>query len=106
MLRGLESGLNELRRGSDSRRINHLILLTDGQTYGDEQACLDLASQAAREGIGISAMGIGADWNDSFLDQVASRTGNTSRYIARPQDIQKLLTEKFNALANVVAPPT
>jgi Ca-activated chloride channel family protein len=103
MLRGLESGLNELRRGSDSRRINHLILLTDGQTYGDEQACLDLASQAAREGIGISAMGIGADWNDSFLDQVASRTGNTSRYIARPQDIQKLLTEKFNALANVVA---
>ena len=103
LFQGLESGLNEVRRGRDSKRVNHLILLTDGHTYGDEEACLALATQAAQEGIGISALGIGADWNDAFLDQLTGRTGNSSRYSARPQDIQKLLAEKFHSLTSVLA---
>lgn len=103
LLWGLECGLNEVRRGRGRQRINHLILLTDGHTYGDERACIELAAQAAQDGIGISVLGIGADWNDSFLDQVAGRTGNTSRYIARPQDIHKLLTERFHSLMRVLA---
>lgn len=103
LFQGLECGMNEVRRGRDARRVNHLILLTDGHTYGDEKACLELAAKAAQEGIGISVLGIGTDWNDTFLDQVAGRTGNTSRYIARPQDIQKLLAEKFRALTRVLA---
>jgi Mg-chelatase subunit ChlD len=37
MLQGLTAGLREIEkhRGQDS--VNHLILLTDGQTYGDEE---------------------------------------------------------------------
>jgi len=103
LFQGLECGLNELKRSLGARRVNHLILFTDGQTYGDEQACLDLASQAGGQGIGISVMGIGTDWNDSFLDQVAGRTGNTSRYIAHPQEIQKFLAEKFRELTRILA---
>jgi Ca-activated chloride channel family protein len=103
MYKGLEAAVNEVRRGLTGRRVNHVILLTDGHTYGDEQACLDLASQVAEEGIGISILGIGTDWNDIFVDQLASRTGNTSRYIARPADIQKFLTEKFRDLTRVAA---
>jgi len=102
LFQGLECGMNEMRRGLDARRVNQLILLTDGHTYGDEEACIKLATKAAQEGIGISVMGIGTDWNDTFLDQVASRTGNTSRYIARPQEIQKLLAEKFRNLTRVL----
>lgn len=103
LFQGLQNGLNEVRRGRDAQRVNHVILLTDGHTYGDEEACLRLAAQAAKEGIGISVMGIGTDWNDTFLDQVAGRTGNASHYIARPQDIQKLLAEKFKDLTRVMA---
>lgn len=103
LFQGLQSGLNEVRRGLDARRVNQIILLTDGHTYGDEEACLKLAEEASQDGIGISVMGIGTDWNDTFLDQVAGRTGNTSHYIARPQDIQKLLAEKFHELTRVLA---
>ena len=103
LFQGLKSGLNEVRRGRDAKRINHMILLTDGNTYGDDEACLKLATEASKEGIGISVMGLGADWNDAFLDQVAGNTGNTSRYIARPQDIQKLLAQKFQNLTRVMA---
>jgi len=103
LFKALKASVNEVRRGARAGRVNHVILLTDGHTYGDEENCLTLASEASAEGIGISAMGIGADWNDSFLDQVSARTGNASQYIARPQDIEKYLQEKFQSLARVIA---
>jgi Ca-activated chloride channel family protein len=100
---GLEAGVKEVMRSVDARRVNHVILLTDGHTYGDEQQCLTLASKVAEHGIGISAMGIGKEWNDIFLDVLATRTGGSSAYIAEPQDIKRLLLEKFNALAQIYA---
>jgi len=103
IFQGLEAGLGEVRRGLDPSRVNHIILLTDGQTYGDEQACLKLAKEAAVQNIGISGMGIGKEWNDIFLDALASCTGGNSAYIAKPQDIQRILIEKFKALASTYA---
>jgi len=100
---GLEAGAKEVMRSIDSKRINHIVLLTDGHTYGDEQQCLALATKLAERGIGISGMGIGREWNDIFLDVLATRTGGSSAYIAQPQDIKRLLLEKFNALSQVFA---
>jgi Ca-activated chloride channel family protein len=100
---GLKAGLKEVRRTVDPSRVNHIILLTDGQTYGDEQACLELAEEAAAQNIGISGMGIGSEWNDIFLDVLASKTGGSSAYISTPKDIQRLLVDKFNALISTYA---
>lgn len=100
---GLETGMREVRRTLDPSRVNHIILLTDGKTYGDEQACLQLAEEAAAQNIGITGMGIGNEWNDIFLDALASRTGGSSAYISKPKDIERLLVEKFKALINIYA---
>jgi Ca-activated chloride channel homolog len=100
---GLKAGYQEVRRTVDPSRVNHIILLTDGQTYGDEQECLKLAEEAAAQNIGISGMGIGSDWNDIFLDALASKTGGSSAYVSTPKDIQRLLVEKFNALISTYA---
>lgn len=95
---GLKAGLQEVRRTAHPSRVNHIILLTDGHTYGDEQDCLRLAEEAAAQNIGISGMGIGSDWNDIFLDALAGKTGGSSSYISKPKDIHRLLVDKFNAL--------
>ena len=100
---GLEAGAKEVIRSLDSKRVNHIVLLTDGHTYGDEQQCLALASKLAERGIGISGMGIGQEWNDIFLDVLSTRTGASSAYIAQPQDIKRLLLEKFDALVQTYA---
>ncbi len=100
---GLEAGLKEIRRTLDPSRVNHVILLTDGQTYGDEQACLKLAEDAAAQNVGITGMGIGHEWNDIFLDALASKTGGSSAYISKPKDIEHLLVEKFKALISTYA---
>lgn len=103
ILQGLKLGLSEVRSNISRERVNHIILLTDGQTYGDENESLKLAEEAASLGIGISGLGIGKDWNDNFLDALAAKTGSSSGYIAEPQQIQDFLEKKFRQLANVFA---
>ena len=103
MYQGLEAGVKEVMQSLDPKRVNHLILLTDGHTYGDEQECLALAGRLMEHGIGISGLGIGQEWNDIFLDVLSTRTGGSSAYITQPQDIKRLLLEKFDALAQTFA---
>jgi len=102
MFQGLEAAYNQIKQNLDAKRVNQIILVTDGHTYGDEERCLTLSEQAAQKGIGISAMGIGQEWNDAFLDNLTSKTGGNSKYITRPDDIQRYLKEKFDTLARVL----
>jgi Ca-activated chloride channel homolog len=103
---GLDRGYNEILHHITRTKLNHIILLTDGRTYGDEENCLELARQAANRGIGISGLGIGSEWNDNFLDKLASLTGGTSSYLPRPQDIQHALLDKFYQLGKTYTDET
>lgn len=100
ILQGLQAGVEQCRKHLGRHMVNHVILLTDGRTFGDEVACLELAAEAASEGIGISAMGIGEEWNDSFLDELAARTGGTSAYITSPAAVTQFLNERVRALGD------
>jgi len=103
IFQGLQAGFEEIRRYANPNTISHIILLTDGRTYGDEAQCYELADQAAQLGIGISGLGIGSGWNDIFLDQLASKTGGTAMYVSQPRDIERLLNEKFTNLSKTFA---
>jgi Ca-activated chloride channel family protein len=102
LFQGLQASYNEIRRNLSQEHIDHIIVLTDTHTYGNEEQCKSLAEEAATQGIGISAMGIGKEWNDVFLDTLASRTGGSSRYISRSGDIQTFLMEKFETFARTL----
>ena len=43
---GLQLGLQQVERWNTPEMISHLIMLTDGQTYGDEEDCLHAARYA------------------------------------------------------------
>jgi Ca-activated chloride channel family protein len=100
---GLAAGLEQCQRHRGPRLVNHVILLTDGRTFGDEERCLELAREAAEQGIGISAMGIGEEWNDVFLDSLASTTGGTSTYINSPSAVVRFLNDRVRSLGNSFA---
>ncbi len=103
ILKGLQAGLEEIRRYHKKEAISHLILLTDGRTYGDEEQCLAEARRAGLEGIEISVLGIGEDWNDVFLDQLARQTGGTSTYIAFPQQVRGVMRDMVQRLTMLLA---
>ncbi len=103
IFQGLNAGVNQNRTYFGPKLVNHVILLTDGHTYGDQEQSLELASAAGKEGIGISAMGLGSDWNDEFLDQLASSTGGNSVYIRTANEVSRYMNDQVRHLSNAFA---
>lgn len=103
IFQGLSAGVEQNRKFLAPRLVNHIILLTDGNTYGDQQRSVELATAIATEGISISAMGLGQDWNDTFLDKLASSTGGVSQYINAASEVVRFLNDHVRSLSNVFA---
>ncbi len=103
ILQGLLCGLTELHQHLSPAAVNHLLLLTDGRTYGDEDDCLMLARLAASDGIAISGLGIGNEWNDHFLDELTGRTGGIAAYISNTQEVAKFIEERVRGLGSAYA---
>lgn len=100
---GLQEGLRQNLQYAGPRMINHIILLTDGHTYGDQEKCYDLAKDAASKGVALSAMGLGSDWNDDFLDKLASITGGASVFINSPDVVMRFFKEHVRSISNAFA---
>jgi Ca-activated chloride channel family protein len=99
----LAAALAEVSRFAKQQMTSHIILLTDGQTYGDEERCLELAKQAHQEGIGITALGIGTDWNEELLDKIAFHSDGTADYLERTSDIIAAMEQRVSILRNMLA---
>ncbi len=100
---GLTLGLDELHRSFAKDGVNHLVLLTDGRTYGDEELCLELADQAAQSGVSINGVGIGSEWSDRLLDDMAARTGGNVIFMNSPKVVTDLLNRIYDDLTQIVA---
>jgi len=100
---GLNAGVKQNTTFLGPQMVNHVILLTDGHTFGDQDQCIELARSAAKQGIGISAMGLGNDWNDEFLDELASKTGGNTMYINSASAVVHFLNDHVRSLENVFA---
>jgi len=103
ILQGLQLGLKEIQRNLRSNYTNHLVLITDGRTYGDESPSLHLAEQASRLGVALSAIGIGEEWNENFVDQLVAIGGGSSLYADRSAEIHKLLEHRFTTISQCFA---
>jgi Ca-activated chloride channel family protein len=93
-------GFAQINQNRADDRINQIILITDGRTYGDEILCEDLSDQAKALGVGISALGIGYKWNDVFLDQLASKTGGICKYISNVHEIRNSILSEITRLGS------
>jgi len=93
MSRGMSLGLREVYRQFSEDRVNQLLLLTDGQTYGDEAQCLTLAKEAGEHKIAIQALGLGDDWNENLLDEIGQRSGGDSDLVESADEIVPLFSQ-------------
>jgi Ca-activated chloride channel family protein len=105
MSKGLLVGLDEAMKGRTPGAVSRIIVLTDGQTWGDGDTCRELAAQAGAAGIPITALGVGAeeDWSIELLDDMAQGSGGQSGYIARPEEIEAAFAGTVQAMQQTVA---
>jgi Ca-activated chloride channel homolog len=102
ILQGLLLGLEQLHQ-TDESYLRQLVLLTDGHTYGDDEGCLQLAHEAGNEGINISVMGIGNEWNDDLMDQITSLSGGSSQFVSGARHVDNFLMQKLAEMETIYA---
>jgi len=100
---GLKAGLDKLKKGYGQDRVNRVLLLTDGQTWDDEDACLRLADEAGKQGIAISSLGLGEEWNEKLLLQIAERSRGDSHWIQNPIAILDAFRKEVTGMQSVAA---
>jgi Ca-activated chloride channel family protein len=100
---GLKAGLAEAGKGFSKDRVNRILLLTDGQTWDDEAACLTLADEAGRKGIAVTSIGLGEEWNEKLLLQLAERSHGNSHWIQNPIAILDAFRQEVEGAQSVAA---
>jgi Ca-activated chloride channel family protein len=100
---GMQAGQAELRKNSAPDRVSAMLVLTDGQTWGDEERCRALAKELGQESVRVTALGLGAEWNEQLLDDLAEATGGASDYIADPAQITSFFQRAVRAAQGTVA---
>ena len=84
---GLRAGLEQAQAGLGPDRVSRLVLLTDGETWDDEDRCRELAQTAAQMGVPITALGLGDEWNQALLTDLADLSGGNWEFIDTPDRI-------------------
>ena len=99
---GMNQGLTELGKAAAPDRISRMLLLTDGQTFGDEQKCKKLAEKAGDQGILVNALGLGDDWNEDLLDAIAAASGGMADFIDSPNKIMSFFDQAVQSMQDSV----
>jgi Ca-activated chloride channel family protein len=99
---GLGQGLAELDKALSADRVSRVLLLTDGQTFGDEKQCMNQAKQAGTKGIVVNALGLGDDWNEDLLDDIAAASGGVADFIDSPDRIVEFFERAVKSMQDTV----
>jgi Ca-activated chloride channel homolog len=101
MAKGMALALQEVQRPFLSRGITQLLLLTDGRTYGDEGRCVEIARRAQDRSIGLTALGVGSEWNEDLLETMTARENSRAQYIASTQEIAAVFADELTRMHSI-----
>ncbi len=97
---GLGAALNEVRRGQTSQMVSRVLILTDGFTQNPEEV-LRLAKEARTAGVGVSTLGIGTEFNEKLLVDVADASHGNAYFARTPQEIPSAFEKELAAVQSV-----
>ncbi len=103
MANGMALALQEVQRPMLARGISRLLILTDGRTYGDEGRCVEIARRAQERGIGLTALGVGSEWNEDLLETMTARENSRAQYIASAQEIAAVFADELKRMHSIFA---
>ena len=101
MANGMALALQEVQRPMLVRGISRLLLLTDGRTYGDEGRCVEIARRAQDRGIGLTALGVGNEWNEDLLETMTARENSRAQYITSTQEIATVFADELKRMHSI-----
>jgi Ca-activated chloride channel homolog len=103
---GVSKGAAEVRKFFDKNRVNRVILLSDGQANIGPSSPTELGqlgSMLAREGMSVTTIGLGADYNEDLMTQLAAFSDGNHAFVENSQDLTRIFQREFGDVGSVVA---
>lgn len=97
---GMELGIREMRKAGFSDKAKRMIILTDGETEGEEW-CRTIAAQEKENNVVISTLGIGEKYNEYLLDDISSTTLGSFFHLSTPEQISDIFQSEIRDASSV-----
>jgi Ca-activated chloride channel family protein len=103
---GTVKGAAEVRKFLSRSRLNRVVLLSDGIANVGPSSPSELAELGARlreEGISVTTIGIGVDYNEDLMVGLARASGAPFTFVEDERELDHLFTYGLGGLQSVVA---
>lgn len=103
---GVSKGAFEVRRFLDKNRVNRVVLLSDGQANigpSSPSELGQLGGMLAREGISVTTIGLGADYNEDLMTALAAYSDGNHFFVENTRDLARIFLHEFGDVGSVVA---
>jgi Ca-activated chloride channel family protein len=96
---GLLKGADEVRRFKDNRRLNRIVLLSDGLANVGPSRPDDFAKlgrDLLGEGISVSTIGLGLDYNEDLMLALARASDGNHTFVGEATDLIQVFNREFD----------
>ncbi len=101
---GLLEGADQVKKNYRKDAINRVVLLTDGlanEGVSDPARLVELVKNIYGGGISVSALGVGDDFHEDLLVDMAEAGNGNFYFIASPEAIPEIFKEELQGLLSV-----
>lgn len=103
---GIVTAGRELQRVGDGEGVGRIVVLSDGNANKGVTGPASIAWSAgelAREGITVSTVGLGLDYNEDLLARIADLGGGSYDFVDDPRQLPAVFADELERSATVVA---
>lgn len=103
---GMIAGAEQVRRHLASQQVNRVILISDGLAnvgVADTPTLTQIAQEWGGQGVAITAMGVGLDFNEDLMLNLAEYSGGNYYYIDAPTKLAQIFEQELTQLVATIA---
>ena len=103
---GVVAGAAELRKHIEEGYAHRVLLLSDGLANVGPQtpeALGSLGAQLVREGISVTTIGLGLDFNEDLMTRLARRSDGNTYFVENSRDLVRVFNEELGDVLSIVA---
>ena len=96
---GVIEGAQQVRHNLDQRRLNRVVLLSDGQANVGPRRPEDFAKlgrELLQQGISVSTIGLGLQYNEDLMLQLARASDGNHTFVGETTDLIQVFNKEFD----------
>jgi Ca-activated chloride channel family protein len=103
---GVSQGASEVRKHSDEKYVNRLILLSDGLANvgpSSPEALGRLGAALSKEDISVTTVGVGLGYNEDLMTRLSRKSDGNAYFVESSKDLPSIFASELGDVLSVVA---